>query len=294
MIKNNLSVLSMKRLLFVAVSLCVCMHISAQEEYEAFAISEFAYSMSGDDSQCYAILKKDFMQTEEFVELFTAVMECYAEYGATQKASPKAKSVMDKVKSYALGGRVFARVTPFLDGTFGVVDYPYIDGVGNIVKWGLLDEHGKLSIPFAYRSIQEIGSSTYGVEEYKREDALFGTVNKQGKIIIPLKYEVLVGDIWSHRYGHVILRLPGGKVGMMNLDGSAAIPFQFDGFGDEYDHCIVAWVGKKKILIDKTGKRISAQQYDKIWGDDEDHIIGRRDGVNYHISPTGQELGKAD
>ena len=172
MIKNNLSVLSMKRLLFVAVSLCVCMNISAQEEYEAFAISEFAYSMSGDDSQCYAILKKDFMQTEEFVELFTAVMECYAEYGATQKASPKAKTVMDKVKSYALGGRVFARVTPFQDGTFGVVDYPYIDGVGNLGKWGLLDEHGNLTIPFAYRSIQELGSSTYGVEEYKREDAL--------------------------------------------------------------------------------------------------------------------------
>jgi len=81
---------------------------------------------------------------------------------------------------------------------------------------------------------------------------------------------------------------------MMNLDGSAAIPFQFDGFGDEYDHCIVAWVGKKKILIDKTGKRITAQQYDKIWGDDEDHIIGRRNDVNYHISPTGLELGKAD
>ena len=62
--------------------------------------------MSGDDSQCYAILKKDFMQTEEFVKLFSAVMECYAEYGATQKASPKAKGVMDKVKSYALGGRI--------------------------------------------------------------------------------------------------------------------------------------------------------------------------------------------
>ena len=58
----------MKSLLFVAVSLCVCMHINAQEEYEAFAISEFAYSMSGDDSQCFAILKKDFMQTDSFVE----------------------------------------------------------------------------------------------------------------------------------------------------------------------------------------------------------------------------------
>jgi hypothetical protein len=284
----------MKRLLFAVVSLCLCMQISAQEEYEAFAISEFAYSMSGDDSQCYAILKKDFMQTEEFVELFSAVMECYAEYGATQKASPKAKAVMDKVKSYALGGRVFARVTPFQDGTFGVVDYPYIDGVGNLEKWGLLDERGNLTIPFAYRSIQELGGNTYGVEEYKREDALFGTVDKQGRIIIPLKYEVLVGDIWSHRYGHVILRLPNGKVGMLNLDGSAAIPFQFDGFGDEYDHCIVAWVGKNKILIDKTGKRITAQQYDKIWGDDEDHIIGRRSDVNYHLSSTGQELGKAD
>lgn len=284
----------MKRLLFAVVSLCVCLQINAQDEYEAFAISEFAYYMSGDDSQCYAILKKDFMQTEEFVKLFSAVMECYAEYGATQKASPKAKGVMDKVKSYALGGRVFARVTPFKDGTFGVVDYPFIDGSGNREKWGLLDERGKLTIPFAYGSIQELGGSTYGVEEYKRENALYGTVNKLGKIIIPLKYEVLVGDIWSHQYGHVILRLPNGKVGMLNLDGSAAIPFQFDGFGDEYAHCIVAWVGKKKILIDKTGKRISAQQYDKIWGDDEDHIIGRRNDANYHISPTGQELGKAD
>ena len=284
----------MKRTILAVICLCACLQINAEEEYEAFSISEFAYSMSGYDSQCYAILKKDFMQTEAFAELYADVMKCYADYGATQKASPRAQSVMNKVKRYALGGRVFARVTPFQDGTFGVVDYPYIDGSGNGEKWGLLDENGALTIPFTYRSIQELGGNTYAVQENKGEDGLYGTVNKQGKVIIPLKYEVLVGGIWSHKYGHVILRRTDGKVGMLNLDGSAAIPFQFNGFGDEYDHCIVAWVGKKHILIDKTGKRLTTQQYDKIWGDDEQHIIGRRNGVNYRLSPTGKELGKAE
>jgi glucosamine--fructose-6-phosphate aminotransferase (isomerizing) len=76
-----------------------------------------------------------------------------------------------------------------------------------------------------------------------------------------------------------------GMVGKYVIEDLAEVPVSAE-IASEFRY--------KKILIDKTGKRISAQQYDKIWGDDEDHIIGRRDDVDYHISPTGQELGKAD
>lgn len=53
----------------------------------------------------------------------------------------------------------------------------------------------------SYRSIEEIGGSTYAVSQGKLDDVLYGTVNKKGDVIIPLKYEVLVGQFWSHNYG---------------------------------------------------------------------------------------------
>lgn len=79
---------------------------------------------------------------------------------------------------------------------------------------------------------------------------------------------------------------------MMNFDGTVAIPFNYDGFGDEWDHVIVARLARKSyILIDKSGRRLTPLTYERIWGDDELHIVGLRNNKEYRLSIEGKETG---
>lgn len=154
----------------------------------------------------------------------------------------------------------------------------------------MLDLEQRTSLNFIENP--SIGNRVYGVMLKKGDDSFWGAVNRRGEVVIPIKYDVLVGDFWSHKYGHVILCDTKGKVGMMNFDGTVAIPFNYDGFGDEWDHVIVARLARKSyILIDKSGRWLTPLTYERIWGDDELHIVGLRNNKEYRLSIEGKETG---
>lgn len=260
------------------------------------SIPYFCVPATGDmDSENYVILPKDYYQSAEYIGLFEKANEICGEYLQRALSDPntpkseEAKSLLDKVLKHALGRRTFHGVKPFEDGTFRITIY---DKASETEKHGVLDENGNTIVPCKYIDLIDLGNRMYGVEVKKGDDSFWGAVNRRGEVVIPINYTVLVGDIWSHKYGHVILRDAKGKVGMMNFDGTVAIPFKYDGFGDEWDHVIVARLARHSyILIDKSGRRLTQLTYESIWGDDESKITGERNGKRYHLNIEGKEIG---
>ena len=264
------------------------------EKWTIEDVGYFYYPATGDgEGNSYAILSKKFVQSNEWLKLLEEATESAAKYAQRMSSNPtpteEAKTIYRKMTKHALGGRAFKGVKQFEDGNFGIAIY---DKKSETELWGVLDENGNTIVPCLYIDLIELGEGMYGVEVKKGGNSFWGAINRQGKIVIPTNYTVLVGEIWSHKYGHIILRDTKGKVGMMNFDGTIAIPFKYDGFGDEYDHVIVARIARNThILIDKSGRRLTQNTYERIWGDNESVITGLRNGKQYHLSTEGKELG---
>lgn len=290
----------MKKILVSILMLMLSMGLAAQnaqdEKWIIESIPYFYVPATGDmDSENYVILPKDYYQSDEYIGLWEQANKICGEYLQRALSDPntpkseKAKSLLDKVLKHALGHRTFHDVKLFEDGTFCITIFDKASGTRKV---GVLDEHGNTIVPCIYRDLIDLGDRMYGVMINKGDDSFWGAVNRHGKVVVPIKYTVLVGDIWSHKYRHVILRDAKGKVGMMNFDGTVAIPFNYDGFSDEYDHVIVARLSKNNyILIDKSGRRLTPQSYVRIWGDDESHIVGLRNNKEYRLSIEGKEIG---
>jgi hypothetical protein len=286
----------MKKLIGFILFLISLPVVAQDEKWIIESIPYFSVPATGDmDSDNYMILPKDYYQSEEFLGLLERAYEISGPYFQRLLSDPntpkneEAKSLLDKVLKHALGHRTFHDVKPFEDGTFRITIY---DKASETEKHGVLDEYGNTIVPCKYAALIDLGNRVYGVMLKKGDDSFWGAVNRRGEVVIPIKYDVLVGDFWSHKYGHVILCDTKGKVGMMNFDGTVAIPFNYDGFGDEWDHVIVARLARKSyILIDKSGRRLTPLTYERIWGDDELHIVGLRNNKEYRLSIEGKETG---
>lgn len=162
-------------------------------------------------------------------------------------------------------------------------------------KTGFLDATGRWSIPPQYENALPFSEGLAAVQE----DGKWGFIDATGKEVIPARFDeayyfnqgvalVAVGDQRQliDKSGRVLARGLGmtgiasegviaveknQKWGYLNLDGSQAIPQQFDHAGDFSEDMAVALRDGKAGYIDHAGKVVIPFQFD--WAGDFDQGI---------------------
>lgn len=126
-------------------------------------------------------------------------------------------------------------------------------------KKGLIDKKGKIIVEFGiYDSFEIMDSGFISVSKYIRDkktneylDTKTGIINKNGKIVVPLKY-FAIGDC-----GEGLFLASKGQFGFVDTKGKEVIPFAFDGFPGQQDASIIfTKFERDRILLNKDGKNV--------------------------------------
>ena len=96
----------------------------------------------------------------------------------------------------------------------------------------------------------------------KRDGKHIGFVNEQGKVVIPIIYDI-VYDI----YGEAIVVRKNGKTGLLSRDNKVLLPIACEDFFYGYGYIFLSKKGKQG-LFDKSGKQILPFKYDGIYASD--------------------------
>ena len=122
--------------------------------------------------------------------------------------------------------------------------YNYIDAEGNYVLTRPLYE-------------KPAGISN-GIITYK-ENNLYGLMDTNGTVLIPPMYAY--AGVYSD--GLIAVENENGEIGYVNLNNEIVIPFQKAVYGGEFHNGYAAFetVEGRQYLIDKTGKRVTIDQY---------------------------------
>lgn len=152
----------------------------------------------------------------------------------------------------------FAQTRPFNQGLAPVSFY---DNDGN-PYWTLMDTNGKLlnNIKFnnfivknVYSDYQVFGDNS--LLSMSNFDGKWGSVNKEGKTIIPFKYEKL--SVFNEGLNSF---KRDGKYGFLDIYGNEVIKPQFDDASLFSNGIAVARQGENAYIIDKEGKKIEGTE----------------------------------
>lgn len=92
----------------------------------------------------------------------------------------------------------------------------------------------------------------------KREGNHIGFINEQGKVIIPIIYDMILDP-----YDEAIIVQKGNKSGLLSRENKVILPLEYDGFYYGYGNI---WFSKnnKYGLFDKHGRNLIPCEYDEI------------------------------
>ena len=143
-------------------------------------------------------------------------------------------------------------------------------------KKGLIDKKGKIIVEFGiYDSFGIMDSGFISVSKNIRDkntneylDSKTGIINKNGKIVVPLKY-YCIGDcgeglFLASKQSHIGDKYFFGY-GFVDIKGREVIPFIFDGFPGQQDvSTIFTKFERDRILLNKDGKNVVINKKGKI------------------------------
>ena len=189
-------------------------------------------------------------------------------------------------------------------------------------KKGLIDKKGKIIVEFGiYDSFEIMDSGFISVSKYIRDkktneylDTKTGIINKNGKIVVPLKY-FAIGDCGESLFLASKQSVIGGKYffgyGFVDIKGREVIPFIFHGFPGQQDVLtIFTKFERGRILLNKDGKNVVINKkgkilysYKEIWSyspnvkyaiaSDVDHYTAIQKKKFFIIDNNGKKVTKA-
>jgi hypothetical protein len=125
-------------------------------------------------------------------------------------------------------------------------------------KWGLIDENGKVILPFQYDDmnfIQNSDKKLYYVNQYQQK---FGYVNKKAEFVVPVKYD----KIREFREDRLALK-KGSYWGFADEEGNEIIPCKFRSVNDFKEDLAAVSEKGKWGYIDKSGNYVIAATFSK-------------------------------
>lgn len=147
------------------------------------------------------------------------------------------------------------------------------------------DEYYFRDNPIGDASVEKDALARVGVfdPEKGRAKILYGLIDRDGKEIVPTKYD-WVGDVID---GAVQLG-KDGKFAILKFSGAAVVPFVFDGMGTFNKGLIKVKKGKKWGYINKSGETIIDFKYDQACNFSNRGMAQvRRRGRSYLIDTNG-------
>src|SRR5690606_18422365 len=127
-------------------------------------------------------------------------------------------------------------------------------------KFGIIDETGKIIIPFEFEEIRPFdGKETI----IAKKNNYFGIIDFSNKELVSFEND----EIYSSKFSEIYVIKQNEKFGLFNKQGGRIMDFVFEDmqpcFYDENNKFIVKSKGKYGI-IDKTGKEIIPTEFDEI------------------------------
>ena len=207
----------------------------------------------------------------------------------------RAKDFKNGIAQVSLDGKYFGfinkqgkTVIPLEFEDFG---YEFRDGVINAKKqgkWGLLNNKGKILVPFQYDYIRfpEDGLSVARIK--KGEAKVYGVVDENGKTVVPFEYD----DIEDYSEGLARVR-KNGLFGFIDKKGKIVIPITYP-LAKNFSDGLAAVSNKEKKwgFIDKSNAFVIRPAYNQVVpfkGGEAEVLLGTD---AYFIDKTGKKLGK--
>ena len=130
----------------------------------------------------------------------------------------------------------------------------YLAKVRKDGKWGYINTHGKVIIPFQYDFAWKFSNGLAMV----RRDSKNGYINKHGKVVIAFKVEHV-----STFHDELAKVRNNNKYGFIDTTGKIVIPCQFDEAADFSEGLarVYDYSSRRYGFIDKTGKLIIPYRY---------------------------------
>lgn len=116
-----------------------------------------------------------------------------------------------------------------------------LQGEQYVEKWGVLNQEGKVIVPFQYDQTEASGEQYIWV----KKDGKSGLLDHNGEIIIPMEYDS-VGDM-RDGYAYVV---KDGKCGLINHKNQLIVPLQYQALGDVKDHTVYWYLDGKMGYLD--------------------------------------------
>jgi WG containing repeat len=139
-----------------------------------------------------------------------------------------------------------------------------IDSLG-VTKTGIMNDVGKLIIPVKYDMI--IGEDSF---YFVRADNLWGCYTDKGKNIIPLTYQ----DIGCKVSEQIIRVKKKEKWGFVDMENKVVIEFKYDFACNFYEGKAYAKIGKINVYINKLGDVIrTTREDDRFCSEDMDTSV---------------------
>lgn len=129
-------------------------------------------------------------------------------------------------------------------------------------KYGLINLDGKEILAADYEGITAINGIKNSLKTKK--DGKFGIVNDEGKVIVENNYSD-VTNLGNDDKAGFIVKNEEGKSGIVSYSGSKLLDTKYDGIEKTYGNDMyVIKEGETQKLIDKDGKEILTEGFDKI------------------------------
>nr|WP_260409311.1 WG repeat-containing protein [Pedobacter cryoconitis] len=160
-------------------------------------------------------------------------------------------------------------------------------------RWGLMDDHGKVLIPFEY------GYVSVGAEDLKKgwvnvEDTARikrGAINILTGTKIPADY-----DIVRHYNSFTITGIRKNNDYQYSLLSAEAKPMTSEAY-DKLDYTngyLLAQIGKKYGVMDTSGKVLIPFTYDYLWAETPSLLLAEKDGRQFYINISGKKFIHSD
>lgn len=152
-----------------------------------------------------------------------------------------------------------------LDYTWDKIDFDdyYLDVLllkDNQNKFGIIDETGKVIIPFEFEEIRPFDGQETAIA---KKNNYFGIIDFRNKELVSFEND----EIYSSKFSEIFVIKQNEKFGLFNKQGGKIMDFVFEDlqpcFYDENNKFIVKSKGKYGI-IDITGKEIIPTEFDEI------------------------------
>lgn len=168
-------------------------------------------------------------------------------------------------------------------------------------KYGVIDLTGKEIIPASYYYLGDCFDNRISIKEYVNDLPMFGYIDKNGKVIIPVKYE----EAYIFKNGVAVVR-EAGKYGLIDKNGKTLIAVKYDTmyYTDENKENVVGVEGLIydeegevisngiSTMFDLSGKKLVDSKYEKVLGFSEERAAVMKGGKWWFVDKNGKELAE--